>query len=464
MRSLAFLGILGSAIFAAPLADAATISGKVTGPDGAPFRGAFVQARHAGLKMTVSVMSDGQGRYFAENLPAGEYRVQVRAIGFKTDPKTGMKLTADQDASADFALSLTPVRWTEISQLQGYQLLPNLKGKETLFQNCMGCHGFQSRMAAVVRDEDGWRDRVNFMREAMRSSLADRNGFNDQQADEVVSYLSHVFSETSDLAKSPADLPTYKDTLFQPSDEALKIVYVDYEMPGPNRFPWTSNGDKDGFRWTPEYGQANKVMRFNPKTAEMKEFQVPNLGPALIHSAVPAADGSVWMTEAGAKKLGALGSQDREDNRVPGRLAQAHHPHHPGRTHLVDRRDVGIRSQIREVHQDPGDPDRLRHRARSAEQRLGHRDDQDRSPRQDRSRHLEGDQIHTADPRSGRAASRSTPTASCGSASTSDGKIGRFDPETETFKEFPLPHAKSAPYALGIAPDHTLWYSSDPAT
>jgi len=39
--------------------------------------------------------------------------------------------------------------------------------------------------------------------------------------------------------------------VFQPSDEALKIVYVDFEMPGPNRFPWTSNGDKDGFQLDP---------------------------------------------------------------------------------------------------------------------------------------------------------------------------------------------------------------------
>ena len=42
-----------------------------------------------------------------------------------------------------------------------------------------------------------------------------------------------------------------------------------------------------------------------------------------------------------------------------------------------------------------------------------------------------------------------------------DGKIDRFDPKTETFKEFPLPNAKSHPYALGIAADRSLWYSSE---
>src|SRR5579871_2353818 len=285
------LGLIGLALLASStIAEAATVTGTVTGPDGKPFRAAFVQARHAGMKMTVSVLSDNQGRYVIENLPAGDYRIGIRAIGYKADPKTGIKLAADQDAAFDFKLQTSPVRWTEISQLQGYQLLPNLPGKQTLFENCMGCHGFQSKMAAVTRDEDGWRDRVQFMREAMRSSLADRRGFSDAQAEQVVSYLSHVFVQDSPLPKSPADLPSYKDTVFTPSDEALRIVYVDYEMPGPNRFPWTSNGDKDGFRWTPEYGQANKVMRFNPQTGQMQEFPVPNMGPALIHSAVPAPD------------------------------------------------------------------------------------------------------------------------------------------------------------------------------
>ena len=85
-------------LLAAPAADAATIAGKVTGPDGAPFRGAFVQARHAGLKMTVSVLSDNDGRYVVENLPAGEYRVLVKTVGYKADVRAGVKLEADQNA------------------------------------------------------------------------------------------------------------------------------------------------------------------------------------------------------------------------------------------------------------------------------------------------------------------------------------------------------------------------------
>src|SRR5262249_14159502 len=62
---VAFLGPLASL----PV-EAATITGTVTGPDGAPLRGAFVQARNAQTRITVSVLSDKDGKYRVENLPA----------------------------------------------------------------------------------------------------------------------------------------------------------------------------------------------------------------------------------------------------------------------------------------------------------------------------------------------------------------------------------------------------------
>src|SRR4030095_14189841 len=95
MRPFAPLGVIGLFVVAASFAEAATITGTVTGPDGAPFRAAFVQARHAKLKMTVSVLTDNQGRYIVENLPAGDYRLQVRGGGYSAPPHRGLQLTAE---------------------------------------------------------------------------------------------------------------------------------------------------------------------------------------------------------------------------------------------------------------------------------------------------------------------------------------------------------------------------------
>src|SRR5437899_13001254 len=112
------LGV-GSIIVAMSGADAATISGMVTGPDGKPFRGAFVQARNLKTKITVSVLSDNAGRYRVEHLSPGEYRLQMRAIGFKADPKSGIMLNADQNLTQDLALQQDMVRWSDISMHQG---------------------------------------------------------------------------------------------------------------------------------------------------------------------------------------------------------------------------------------------------------------------------------------------------------------------------------------------------------
>ena len=50
MRSVTHLGLLGILLCTTASVDAATITGTVTGPDGKPFRAAFVQARNAGLE------------------------------------------------------------------------------------------------------------------------------------------------------------------------------------------------------------------------------------------------------------------------------------------------------------------------------------------------------------------------------------------------------------------------------
>src|SRR5688572_30254112 len=104
------LGVLGVIVFVASFGSAATVTGTVKGPDGTPFRAAFVQARNAKTRVTVSVLSNPQGRYEIPDLPAGEYRIQIKATGYRATPQNAVNLTAGQNASFDFALQKAPVR------------------------------------------------------------------------------------------------------------------------------------------------------------------------------------------------------------------------------------------------------------------------------------------------------------------------------------------------------------------
>src|SRR6266853_5362734 len=154
-----FWKALGLVFFCATLAHGATdatISGLVKDASGAPFRGAFVHAQNVQSKITVNVLSDNQGRYRIQNLPPGEYQIRVTAAGYKSDPRSGVKLAAGDNSMLDFALQQGTVRWADLSLYQGKALMPDGKGKEILTGNCFACHGFQTRMAAVKRDHDGW--------------------------------------------------------------------------------------------------------------------------------------------------------------------------------------------------------------------------------------------------------------------------------------------------------------------
>ena len=95
-------------LLVAPLSFSAVVSGTVKEPDGQPFEGAFVSAQNSATKITVDVLSGKDGRFRIEKLPAGTYDLRIRAVGYKSDPKTGVSLAADQNAPFDFGLQKIP--------------------------------------------------------------------------------------------------------------------------------------------------------------------------------------------------------------------------------------------------------------------------------------------------------------------------------------------------------------------
>ncbi len=447
------------------------ITGVVKDPSGAPFKGAFVRARNMGKKITISVLSDAQGRYRAPNVPPGEYEVRTMAIGFKSDPRTGVKVSDGGSTPLDFALEKGMVRWSDLSVYQGSKLLPEGKGKDVLFGRCFACHGFQTRMVSTRRDEAGWIRAVNFMRDDMHYFLGAT--FTDQNAADVISYLNNTFGVDSDLPRSPAELPGYKELVRNFSDEAMKIAYVDYDLPGPNRFPWSGVPDKDGKIWMPYYGKANRIGRLDPGTGEVQEFRVPNQTTAAIHSAVPAPDGTVWFSEQGANKIG------RWDPKTQA-ITEYQAAYTPG------KEGTTAGGQKHTVRVDPngyvwstGSPlSRLDPKTGKFTEfpevpsAYGIVIDKEGNPWFAEFR--PDGKIGKVDAKTGKITKWAPPTKDARPrriqidsdgivwfAEFQAGKIGRFDPKTETFKEFPLPGPEPTPYALGIDANKHIWYSSE---
>lgn len=449
----------------------AAISGTVNGADGAPFQGAFVEAQNSKTKITVIVLSNSHGQYLIPDLSAGDYRVQIKAVGYRAEPRNVLALSQDQNASLDFSLQKSPVRWNEISQNQAAQLWPASPGRELLFGHCNICHQFQSRMASVGRDLDGWKDRVAFMRQAMHFSIFLGPNFSDQDAEVVATYLDSLFGPDSTLPKSPSDMPGYQKTVRQVGGDALNIVYVEYEMPGPSRMPFSAAPDKNGFLWIPDFGLANKITRLDPKTGAMKDFSIPFGGTGGVHSAVPAPDGTVWLAEQGSNRIG------RWDPST-GKIVEFQDAYLPG---MEGIEDGGSKHTVRVepsgkvwtsgVPLTRFDPETNKFE-RFVEGVYAYDVKLDKN----------GDawftdplvnKIGKVDGKTRKVSQWTSPTANSHprrmeigsdgmiySGEYNGGKMARFDPKAETFTEFPLPGPDASPYAMGFDADGYLWYDS----
>ena len=467
-KALAFLAL---PLFLGPLCQAATIAGAVKGADGSPFQGAFVEAQNSKTKITVIVLSDTQGRYRLPDLPAGDYRVQIRSVGFRADARPSVTLAADQNTAIDFALQKAPVRWNEISFYQAMQLWPPAKGKDLLAGHCSICHEFQSRIASVTRDADGWADRIAFMRQAMHFSIFLGSHFSDQDASDLASYLTSLFGPDSILPKSPADMPGYQKTLRPYSSEAMNIVYVEYDMPGPSRMPFSAAPDKDGYVWIPDFGVANKITRLDPKTGAMQDFPVPYTGTAGVHSAVPAPDGSVWLAEQGSNRLGKWDPATQK-------ITEYQDPYVPGKEGIEDggskhtvRIDRSGRVWVSGVPLVVFDPETEKF-TRFIEGEYAYDVKPDKngdawftSPLVNKIGKVDGKTMKVTQwtPPTPDAYPRRMeigPDGAIWFGEFRGGNMGRFDPRTQTFKEYRLPGPDPSPYALGVDADGYIWYDS----
>jgi len=444
----------------------ATITGTVKGAEGAPFQGAFVEAQNAKTRITAIVLSDSHGQYRIPNLSAGDYRLTIRAVGFRTDPKTGVKLAVDQNASYDFALQTGMIRWNDISFYQARQLWPPAKGKDLLVAHCATCHLFQTRMASVTRDADGWRDRLQYMQTTMHVNVT------DQDADVIASYLTSLFGPESVLPKSPADMPGYKDTVRPFSKDSLNIVYVEYDMPGPSRMPFSAAPDKNGYVWIPNFGVANKITRLDPKTGEMQDFSVPNIGTAAIHSAVPGPDGSVWLAETDANKVGRWDPNTQkiteyQDAYLPGKEGTVG----GGGKHTV-RLDPSGNVWGSGAPLTKFDPE-TREFTRFEEVPNAYDVKPDKNGDVWFTSGSGANKIGKVDGKTMKVSQWTMPTAKgfprrmeiapdgmIWVGEFNAGKMARFDPATQTFTEYPLPGPDPSPYSMGFDADGYLWYNS----
>jgi virginiamycin B lyase len=488
MRKILYAGLV--ALLVAPLGYAApggNISGIVKSQDGSPFRAAFVRAQNTKTKMLMMVLSDNQGRYSTENLPAGTYEVWATATGYKSDPARLPDIAVQEGkmTSASFTMKKASVPWSQLTKYQAGVLLPEAKGKEVVLQQCFNCHAM-SKIGVMGRDRDGWMEAIDHMRQV---GVAD---IQPDVAGQVAEYLNAVLGPDADTPASAAQLPQYQKVKQEHdyfTDDALNIVYVDYQLTGEAKdHPGTGKPGKDGTIWMEMGGGLSNL---NPTTGELHTWRLSDPTRPFIHEVLPAPDGSVWLTIEAQNKLAKFDPRTEKfevyGQKYDGPPPAEMEPNAPwpnlryttGGQTGAPRKHTAVADlqgniwssgrplskfdiETKKFTFFPDVPDTYGI-AVDKEGNVWFAEFNSRDHRSIGKVDVKTNKVTKWNPPNSDSRPRRLKIDSQGMVWYGDyfgGNLTRFDPKTETFKEFKLPGPMPTPYGMGIDHNDNLWYAS----
>src|SRR6201982_2860362 len=135
----------------------AALTGHVTSEAEGAMEGVVVSAKKAGSTVTVSVVSDAQGRYSfpANRLSAGKYSLKIRAAGYDLNAPASADVADEQTTTADLKLRKTKNLPAQMSNAEWMMSLPGAEDQKAFLLNCVGCHTLE-RIVRSNHDADEW--------------------------------------------------------------------------------------------------------------------------------------------------------------------------------------------------------------------------------------------------------------------------------------------------------------------
>ena len=295
-------GLIAVAVFVSLCATSAgaaytgVVEGVVKNSSGQPVAGAFVKLKNAERRLTFMVISQAQGKYTADRLPAGKYTVQGVGGGLQSDWSAPVDVADGGTSKHDISLTkqqaaaLTPAWPGRLpEEVAANATWPDGAGKEIATSKCTICHD-AGRTLARRQGKDGWHATVEDMRENMTAmNLPDMT---DQEANTLVDYFAANFPSMA----QPNENSRLPRTLM--SGKAMTYRVVQYDLVDGNAETHDIAVAPDGTGWANQR-RGGKLSMFNPETYEYKEFTPPSIKApkARMGNLQVSSDGVVWLPE-----------------------------------------------------------------------------------------------------------------------------------------------------------------------
>ncbi|MBZ5643642.1 MAG: carboxypeptidase regulatory-like domain-containing protein [Acidobacteriia bacterium] len=296
----------------------ASLTGIVSSDAEGPMEGVLVKAKQATGNITITVVSDAQGRYAfpADKIKPGEYTVSVRATGYEV-PNRSMPVTVGAETTkADIKLRKvsTFVLVDQLTPAEIVNSLPGTPAQAKSVTECGVCHSM-SRILKSTHDPEEWKATILRMRNHTPSA-------NDTHPE---SLPFHVPLQASDEALAnylaTINLSTKSEWDYQfkpyarPKGESTKVVITEYDLPRRDGEPHDAVMDSEGMIWYADF-VAPIIGRLNPRTGEFKEWPLPEIKPGFPTGSLGVAldpKGNPWI---GRAFQGGVATMDKKTEKI----------------------------------------------------------------------------------------------------------------------------------------------------
>jgi streptogramin lyase len=283
------------------------LTGQVTSQEEGAMEGVLVSAKRAGSTMTITVVTDAQGRYsFPQSrLEPGPYSIRIRAVGYDLETPGNAEVKAQASAALDLKLRKTKNLLRQLSNGEWLMSMPGTDEQKQSFIGCTTCHTLER----IVRSQHDaaewvqvWLRMSNYSqgstptRPQLRPSAGRGAGGGDMEAAPANLLKSAAYAATINLASS-STFPYELKTLPRPRGKATKVIITEYDLPRPEALPHDAMADSQGMVWYSDFG-SQYLGKLDPKTGKIVEYPVPLVDPKAPKGALDLGldpEGKIWQ-------------------------------------------------------------------------------------------------------------------------------------------------------------------------
>jgi virginiamycin B lyase len=281
------------------------LTGEVTAGQEA-LEGVLVSARKDGSTITVTVVSDKDGRYSfpATRLEPGQYSLRIRAAGYDLGNSAPVTVAAEKTATADLTLRKTGDLASQLTNAEWLASMPGTDAQKGQLLNCVGCHTLERPLRSTYTADDFLTIILPRMQGYVNQSIpahpqlrrAER--LMEERGDQRVQVYRAAAEYLASVNLSSHPQWNFElKTLPRPTGVATRVIYTEYDLPRETISPHDVIVDSSGMVWYSSFGEQN-LGRLDPRNGKVTEFPVEEHKPGFPTGLLGLrsdANGNLWL-------------------------------------------------------------------------------------------------------------------------------------------------------------------------